>query len=499
MIGSVLIANRGEIAVRVIRGARELGIRTIAVYSEADRLGLHVLLADEAFEIGPAPAADSYLRADRLIDLAQRVGADAVHPGYGFLAERADFARAVEAAGLVFVGPTPETIAVMGDKTEARRRMADAGVPIVPGLTETVGDVGAAAEAAAAIGFPVLLKASAGGGGKGMRVVVDADALERAFEGATREALGAFGDGSMYVERYLERPRHVEIQLLGDGQGHVVHLGERECSIQRRHQKLIEEAPSSVLTPEERQAMGETAVLAAQAVNYRGVGTVEFLYQDGEFFFLEMNTRLQVEHPVTELVTGIDLVEWQFRVASGEPLDFEQSDVQLTGHAIECRITAEDPASGFLPSTGVVSHLEVPAGPGVRWDSGIRNGGEISPHYDALIAKLIVRGPNREVAIARMSRALRELVVTGVETTADFHGRVMDEPDFRAGDISIRYVEEHPELTSAAEGEEDVMAAAITVALLEEDSRERHAPRIEAGGAREMSPWRRSGWPWQTD
>lgn len=499
MIGSVLIANRGEIAVRIIRGARELGIRTIAVYSEADRLAPHVLMADEAFEIGPAPSADSYLRGDRLIDLALRVGAEAVHPGYGFLAERADFARAVEAAGLVFVGPTPETIAAMGDKTEARRRMTEAGVPVVPGLTETVADVRAAAEAADVIGFPVLLKASAGGGGKGMRVVHDADALERAFEGAAREALAAFGDGSIYVERYLERPRHIEIQLLGDAHGHVVHLGERECSIQRRHQKLIEEAPSSLLTPREREAMGETAVLAARAVDYRGVGTVEFLYQDGDFFFLEMNTRLQVEHPVTELVTGIDLVEWQFRIAAGEPLDFEQSDVRLTGHSIECRITSEDPASGFLPSTGVVSHLEVPSGPGVRWDSGIRQGGEVSRHYDPLIAKLIVSGPNREVAIARMSRALGELVVAGVETTVAFHSRVMDEPDFRAGDLSIRYLDEHPQLTAAADSEDGVVAAAITAALLEDDSRKRRAPRIEAGGRREMSPWRRSGWPWQRD
>ena len=317
MISSVLIANRGEIAVRIARGARECGIRTIAVYSEPDRLAPHVLEADEAYCIGPAPSAESYLRGDALIDLARRVGAEAIHPGYGFLAERADFAAEVEAAGLIFIGPASETIAAMGDKTEARRRMAEAGVPIVPGLTEAVADADAAEQAASEIGFPVLLKASAGGGGKGMRVVERPEDLRRAFEAASREALAAFGDGAVYLERYLARPRHIEIQVLGDSHGHVVHLAERECSIQRRHQKLVEEAPSAVLTPDERAAMGETAVRAAAAVDYRGAGTIEFLYENGEFFFLEMNTRIQVEHPVTELVTGIDLVEWQFRVASG--------------------------------------------------------------------------------------------------------------------------------------------------------------------------------------
>ena len=499
MIRSVLIANRGEIAVRIIRGARELGIRTIAVYSEADRLAPHVMEADEAFDIGPAPSADSYLRGGYLIELAERVDAEAIHPGYGFLAERADFARAVEAAGLVFVGPAPETISAMGDKTEARRRMAEAGVPIVPGLTEAVADSRAAAEAAEGIGFPVLLKASSGGGGKGMRVVHDPAELERAFEAAAREALGAFGNGSIYLERYLERPRHVEIQLLGDTHGNVVYLGERECSIQRRHQKLIEEAPSHLLTAEEREAMGETALRVARAVDYRSAGTVEFLYQDGEFFFLEMNTRLQVEHPVTELVTGIDLVEWQFRVAAGEPLDFGQGDIAVTGHAIECRITSEDPASGFLPSTGVVSHLELPSGPGVRWDGGIRQGGAVSLHYDPLLGKLIAFGQDRDTAISRMGRALGELVVTGVETSITFHRRVMEEPDFRAGNLSIRYLEEHPELATAAAREEDIVAVAIAAALLEDDSRRHHAPRIGAASLPQMSPWRCSGWPWQTD
>jgi acetyl-CoA carboxylase biotin carboxylase subunit len=489
VIGSVLIANRGEIAVRIVRGARECGIRTIAVHSEADRLAPHVLEADEAYAIGPAPSAQSYLRGDVLIEVAHRTGAEAIHPGYGFLAERADFARAVEEAGLVFVGPVADTIAAMGDKTEARRRMKAAGVPIVPGLTDAVADPAEAEEAAAEIGFPVLLKASAGGGGKGMRVVTEPEELRRAFEAASREAEAAFGDGSVYLERYLARPRHVEIQVLGDAHGNVVHLGERECSIQRRHQKLVEEAPSPVLTSDERARMGETAVRAAEAVSYRGAGTVEFLYQDGDFFFLEMNTRLQVEHPVTELVTGIDLVEWQFRVASGEKLPFSQDDIDLKGHAIECRITSEDHLGGFLPSTGVVSHLEIPSGPGVRWDGGVVRGSEVTLHYDPLLAKLIVHGPTRAAAIARMARALDELVVDGVETCAPFHRRVMDEPDFASGDFSIRYLEEHPELLEPEEADDDVLAAALAAALLEDEHRRRRAPRIGGAAGRSPSAW----------
>jgi acetyl-CoA carboxylase biotin carboxylase subunit len=495
VIGSVLIANRGEIAVRIVRGARECGIRTIAVHSEADRLAPHVLEADEAYEIGPAPSSESYLRSDRLIELAKRVGAEAIHPGYGFLAERADFARAVEEAGLVFVGPRADTIAAMGDKTEARRRMAAAGVPIVPGLTEAVADPAEAERAAEEIGFPVLLKASAGGGGKGMRVVSGRGELRRAFEAASREAMAAFGDGSVYLERYLARPRHVEIQVLGDAHGNVVHLAERECSIQRRHQKLVEEAPSPVLTPDERARMGETAVRAAEAVDYRGAGTVEFLYEKGEFWFLEMNTRLQVEHPVTELVTGIDLVEWQFRVASGEKLPFAQQDILLRGHAIECRITSEDHLGGFLPSTGVVTQLEIPSGPGVRWDGGIVQGTEVALHYDPLLAKLIVHAPTRAAAIARMRRALGELVIAGVETCAPFHLRVMDEPDFASGDFCIRYLEEHPALLEPEEAGAETAAAAIAAALLEDEHRRHRAPRIGAEGSVPMSAWRRGGSP----
>ncbi len=491
MLGSVLIANRGEIAVRIIRGARECGVRTIAVYSEADRLAPHVLEADEAYPIGPAPSSQSYLRAEALIEVARRSGAEAIHPGYGFLSERADFASAVEEAGLVFVGPKAETIAAMGDKTEARRRMADAGVPIVPGLVEALADPERAEAAAAEIGFPVLLKASAGGGGKGMRVVREPEELRRAFEAASREAEAAFGDGAVYLERYLAHPRHVEIQVLGDEHGRVVHLGERECSIQRRHQKLVEEAPSAVLTPEEREAMGATAVRAAEAVEYRGAGTVEFLYEDGEFFFLEMNTRLQVEHPVTELVTGIDLVEWQFRVASGEPLPFTQDDIELSGHAIECRITSEDHLGGFLPSTGRIAHLEIPSGPGVRWDGGIVRGSEVTLHYDPLLAKLVVYAPDRARAVARMARALDELVIDGVDTCAPFHRRVMDEPDFQAGDLSIRYLDEHPELLEPDGDDDEALAAALAAALLEDEYRKGRAPRIGRAAGRTLSAWQR--------
>ena len=370
------------------------------------------------------------------------------------------------------------------------------GTPVVPGTTEALPDATAAAKVARAFGYPILLKAAAGGGGKGMRVVREPGELARAFEAAGREALAAFGDGSVYLERYLDHPRHIEIQVLGDAHGRVVHLGERECSIQRRHQKLIEEAPSPILTAEQRAAMGAAAVRAAEAVSYRGAGTCEFLWQDGEFFFLEMNTRIQVEHPVTELVTGIDLVQWQLRVAAGEPLPFTQEQVALEGHAIECRITAEDPARGFLPSTGRVRRLELPQGPGVRWDGAIAEGFQVGLHYDPLLAKLIVHAPDRAAAVARMARALDELVVDGVDTSAGWHRRVMDEPDFRAGRLTIRYVDDHPELAQAAPDDATVRAAAVAAALLEEEDRRRHrTPRIGASGGAGMSAWRAAGLP----
>ena len=501
MFKTLLVANRGEIALRVVRACRELGVRSVAVYSDADRLAPHVLEADEAHRIGPPPSSESYLRIDRLLEAARAAGAEAVHPGYGFLSEREVFARAVEDAGLVFVGPAPATLAAMGDKTEARRRMRAAGVPIVPGVVDALADPRAAAEAAREIGFPVLLKAAAGGGGKGMRVVRVEEELARSFEAASREAQSAFGDGSVYLERFLDRPRHVEIQVLGDRHGRVLHLGERECSIQRRHQKLVEEAPSPVLTGAQRERMGVAAVRAAAAVNYVGAGTCEFLYDEepGEFYFLEMNTRIQVEHPVTELVTGLDLVQWQIRVAAGEPLPMAQEDVRLTGHAIECRITSEDPKRGFLPSTGRIDHLEVPAGPGVRWDGGIAEGTTVGLHYDPLLAKLIVHAPTRAAAVERMARALDELVVGGVETSAPFHRRVMDEPDFRAGRLSIRYLEEHPELTDGAADAGTIEAVAVAAALLEEQARARGggAPgRGAAADERKLSAWRMAGWPW---
>ncbi len=500
MFKTLLVANRGEIALRVIRACRELGVRSVAVYSEADRLAPHVLEADEAHLLGPAPSSESYLRVDRILEAARRSGAEAVHPGYGFLSERAPFAQAVEDAGLVFVGPKAATIAAMGDKTEARRRMQAAGVPIVPGITDPVADADEALAAAEGVGYPVLLKAAAGGGGKGMRVVHTPDELPRALQAAVREATAAFGDGSVYVERYLQHPRHIEIQVLGDTHGRVIHLGERECSIQRRHQKLVEEAPSAVLTPEERAAMGDAAVKAAQAVDYVGAGTCEFLWQDGDFFFLEMNTRIQVEHPVTELVTGLDLVQWQIRVAAGEPLPLTQDQVEMRGHAVECRITSEDPFRNFLPSTGRVEYLEVPTGPGVRWDGGIAQGFEVGLHYDPLLGKLITYGPDRITAIDRMRRALEELVVGGLDTSAPFHRRVMDEADFREGRLTIRYLEEHPDLMDAPHDEALVRAAAVAAALLEEEERQRHTaprpgsgPRVAANG---LSPWQAAAWPW---
>ncbi len=490
----VLVANRGEIAVRVIRACRELGIETVAVYSEADRRAPHVFAADEAVLIGPPPAAESYLRIDTLVEVAGERGCDAVHPGYGFLAERAPFARAVEEAGLIFVGPPADAIEAMGDKTRARTAMMEAGVPVVPGTAHALADADEAVRVAGEVGYPVMLKAAAGGGGKGMRVVHESSELVAAYEAASREAQASFGDGSVYVERFLEGPRHIEIQVLADHHGTVIHLGERECSIQRRHQKMIEEAPSAVITPDLRREMGEAAVAAAEAVGYRNAGTVEFLYQDGAFYFLEMNTRIQVEHPVTELVTGVDLVQWQLRVAAGERLTVEQDAIDWTGHAIECRITSEDPAHGFLPSSGRIELLTVPGGPGVRWDGGMQEGDEVSLFYDPMLAKLVVHGPTREAAIDRMLRALGELQIVGVETSVPFHRRVLRERDFRAGDIDIKYLDNHPELLALEPEEEALRSAALAAALLAEEQRERRAIRRIDGQEGRISRWRDMGW-----
>ena len=477
MFSKILVANRGEIALRVIRAARELGVRSVAVYSEADAFAPHVREADEAVLLGPAPSAESYLKGDAIIAAAKRTGAEAIHPGYGFLSEREWFARAVRDAGLVFIGPPAEAIAAMGSKTAARELAIAAGTPVVPGTTTALRDADEAAEVAERFGYPVLLKAAAGGGGKGMRVVHAREEIAGALASAQREAKNAFGDDAVYVEKYIVGPRHVEIQVLGDMHGTMLHLGERECSVQRRHQKMIEEAPSVAVSPELRQRMGAAAVAAAKAAGYVNAGTCEFLLDaKGEFYFLEMNTRIQVEHPVTELVTGIDLVQWQLRIASGEKLPFKQKDITPRGWAIECRITSEDPANNFLPSTGRVQYLHVPGGPGVRWDSGIETGSEISLYYDPMLAKLIVWAPTREAAVERMHRALLELTIEGVDTSRDFHLRVMEDDDFRKGAIEIQWLERRlPELTGRAPDHESVVRAAIAAALLAE--RERSAPR----------------------
>jgi len=469
----VLIANRGEIALRILRACHELGISAVAVYSDADAHAPHVREADEAGWIGASPSSQSYLCGDRIIEAAQRTGAQAIHPGYGFLSEREPFARAVAEAGLVFVGPPASAIAAMGSKTAARQLAAGAGVPVVPGTTRPVADAADAARAAEPFGFPVLLKAAAGGGGKGMRLVRSAAELPAALEAARRESKNAFGDDAVYVEKYIVGPRHVEIQVLGDLHGTMLSLGERECSLQRRHQKMIEEAPSVAVDAALRQRMGETAVRAARAAGYTNAGTCEFLLDaTGEFYFLEMNTRLQVEHPVTELVTGLDLVQWQLRIAAGERLPFRQEELKPAGWALECRITSEDPANGFLPSTGRISYLRVPAGPGVRWDGGIGIGSEIGLHYDPLLGKLIAWAPTRDAVIARMRRALLELTVEGVETSRDFHLRVMEDEEFRRGAIGIQWLEQRlPALTAMHPPEAGQRAAVIAAALLAERER----------------------------
>ncbi|MGH7672023.1 MAG: acetyl-CoA carboxylase biotin carboxylase subunit, partial [Gemmatimonadales bacterium] len=468
----ILVANRGEIALRIIRACHEEGLEAVAVYSEADRLAPHVRAADAAVPIGPAPASESYLNIPRLLAAARDTGCQAVHPGYGFLSERAPFADACLEAGLVFVGPPPAAIRAMGDKTEARRRMKAAGVPIVPGTTAPVHDAADARREAQRIGYPVLFKASAGGGGKGMRLVRGEPDIPSAFEGARSEAQKAFGDGAVYVEKYLDRPRHVEVQVLGDHRGRVVALGERECSIQRRHQKLIEEAPSPVVSPALRRRLSEAATLAAGAVGYVGAGTIEFLLgPGGEFHFLEMNTRIQVEHPVTELVYGVDLVREQLRIAAGEPMRV-RGNMEPRGHALECRITAEDPFNDFLPATGELQYLRAPAGPGVRWDGGVEAGNAVTLFYDPLLAKLVTWGETREVAIQRMRRALRELVIVGLPTAQAFHLRVMEDPDFLKGEVDTTYLERAGARLLAAPPLAGLeRALAVTAALLAEEQR----------------------------
>jgi acetyl-CoA carboxylase, biotin carboxylase subunit len=443
-IRRVLVANRGEIAVRIMRACRELGIESVAVYSEPDRSALHVRQADRAYPIGPAAAAESYLRIDKLIAVAKESGADAVHPGYGFLSERAPFAKACLDAGLVFIGPSPEAISAMGDKVEARRLMRKAGVPVVPGSDDALDSDAEVERLASEIGFPVMLKAAGGGGGKGMRLVSAAAELKSGLRAARSEAKSAFGDDRVYVEKAIVRPRHVEVQVLGDTHGHVVHLYERECSIQRRHQKVIEESPSTAIDQKTREEMGRVAVQAAKAVDYVSAGTIEFLVdQDRRFYFLEMNTRIQVEHPITEAVTGVDLVRAQLEIAAGRPLGFRQEDVVQRGWAIECRIYAEDPENNFLPAPGRIDVLRVPSGIGIRDDSGVYEGFEVSTHYDPILSKLVAWGRNRDEAIGRMLRALREYVIVGPVSNVAFHRWALEHPAFRAGDIDTGFIARH--------------------------------------------------------
>ncbi|QHI95164.1 acetyl-CoA carboxylase biotin carboxylase subunit [Aristophania vespae] len=440
MFSKILIANRGEIALRVLRACREMGIRTVAIHSTADTDAMHVRLADEAVCIGPPSSRDSYLNVPAILSAALITGAEAIHPGYGFLSENADFAETVEAHGLAFIGPTAEHIRMMGDKITAKTTMEALGVPLVPGSDGAIEDLDTAREVAETVGYPVIIKATAGGGGRGMKVAHNESELAEAWRVARTEAQAAFGNGDVYMEKYLDRPRHIELQIIGDNFGNVIHLGERDCSLQRRHQKLLEEAGSPAVTPEQRNQIGETVTRALSKMGYRNAGTLEFLYQDGHFCFIEMNTRLQVEHPVTEMISGIDLVCEQIRVAAGEHLAYRQEDIQLSGHSIECRITAEDP-NNFMPSPGTVSVFHAPGGLGVRMDSALYAGYKIPPYYDSMIAKLIVHAPTREGAIARMQRALDECVVDGVKTVIPLHQKILADPEFRKGDYTIHWLE----------------------------------------------------------
>lgn len=485
-IHKLLIANRGEIAVRIARSAKEMGITTVAVYSEADARAPHVQVADEAYLIGPAPSAQSYLQIDRILAVAKESGADAIHPGYGFLSENAQFAERVKEAGLRFVGPSAEAIRVMGDKLSAKQAVEAFGVPLVPGTAYAIESVEKAIEEARRIGFPVMVKASAGGGGKGMRIVHDADGFVEAFTMAVSEAEKSFGNGAVFIEKYVQKPRHIEIQILADQHGHCVYLHERECSIQRRHQKVIEEAPSVVLTPAQRQAMGEAAVKAAQSCHYEGAGTVEFIYDaSGEFYFLEMNTRLQVEHPVTECITGLDLVREQLRIAAGEPLGYEQSEIPLLGHALELRVYAEDVKNGFAPDIGALKVYRRPQGPGIRVDDGLEEGMEISIYYDPMIAKLVVHAPNRQAAIERMLRAIQDYIIIGVETTLPFGQFVLGHEAFIFGDFDTHFVQDHflPELLP--EGQEAGIAAALA------QFRQQQVQPVLSGSVGSISAWRR--------
>jgi acetyl-CoA carboxylase biotin carboxylase subunit len=495
MFTKVLIANRGEIAVRIIRACRELGISPVAVYSEADAVSPHVRMADEAVLIGPAPSIESYLNIPAVINAARITNCEAVHPGYGFLAENAEFARAVTAAGLTFIGPSAEAMEKMGSKTSARRAAVEAGVLIVPGTVDPC-NFDEAKTTAQKFGYPVMIKAAAGGGGKGMRLVHSEDELRSAFETAQAEAASAFGDASVYVEKAVEKPRHIEIQVFADTHGNVVHLGERECSIQRRHQKVVEECPSPINKAELRAAMGAAAVKITRAVDYVGAGTVEFLVADTtrEFYFLEMNTRLQVEHPVTELVTGFDLVREQFLVAAGQALSFRQEDVRWQGHAIECRIYAEDPNNNFFPCPGTITQLDEPAGPGIRIDSGVSLNSEVSIYYDPMIAKLAVWGPTREAAIDRLKRALDEYHVGGITTTLSFFREIARDPEFVAGQLDTGFISRFNERTEAS-GKDSPTVEEVDLALVAAAVRYFATQRVNhiGGNSEPASRWKLAG------
>lgn len=487
-IQKILVANRGEIAIRVMRTAREMGIKTVAIFSDADASSPHVKYADEAVNVGPAPSSKSYLNMDKIIDVCLELNVDAIHPGYGFLSENATFAKKVAAKGIIFIGPSPEAIEVMGDKLAAKNAVAEYNVPMVPGVNHAVSDLKEAKKIADEIGYPVLIKASAGGGGKGMRVVEKAEEIEEQMERAMSEAASAFGDKSVFIEKFITSPRHIEIQILGDMHGNLVYLFERECSIQRRHQKVIEEAPSAILTPEKRKAMGEAAIGVAKSCGYYGAGTVEFIVDENlDFFFLEMNTRLQVEHPVTEEITGKDLVKEQIYVAEGKPLSFKQEDLKIIGHAMEVRVYAENPKENFLPETGQLTTYKVPQGPGVRVDDGFEEGMEIPIYYDPMIAKLITYGDNREQARMRMLRAIDEYEITGLSTTLDFCAFALKHEAFISGHFDTKFVQTHfkPEMLESHNKEEEQVAIALAAYLLEEKKK---ASNISGNG--NLSKWK---------
>jgi acetyl-CoA carboxylase biotin carboxylase subunit len=492
-IRKILVANRGEIALRIMRSAREMGIRTVAVYSEADREALHVRFADEAVLIGPPASSESYLRMEKIIAAAKSTGADAIHPGYGFLSENEDFAKLVEDEGLIFIGPSAASIELMGSKLAAKAAVAKFNVPLVPGTSEPISDVNEAKKIASKIGYPILIKASAGGGGKGMRIVQNESEFQEQMERAIGEATSAFGDGSVFIEKYVTKPRHIEFQIFGDKHGNVIHLFERECSIQRRHQKVVEEAPSSILTPERRNAMGEAAINVAKSCGYYGAGTVEFILdENSDFYFLEMNTRLQVEHPVTEQITGIDLVKLQIKVAEGEKLPFRQSDLSMKGHAVEVRVYAEDPTNNFLPDIGTLKTYKRPQGHGVRVDDGFEEGMDIPFYYDPMIAKLITHAENRQEAITKMIRAIDEYEITGLETTLGFCRFVMEHEAFTSGKFDTRFVENYfkPEvLQTKALGDEERIASVLAV-MFANGNKKKDAESVS--GQQSVSKWKRN-------